>query len=328
VVIATTAMEDVYRAFPHAEIHLNTMPAFTGLFAHDPRFADVFAIDLRGEEGGIAGTWRWLQRVRKARYDLVVDLHANERSRFLVGMLRLLPGTPPFRIGIRGRFAYNIRPGALPDPCHVFDRTRAALQAAGIPTTTTHPVLHVPPEREAAARALMAAEGLQPGRFAVFLPGSQAAGYLKRWGAERYAALGRLLHARGLDKVAVIGGPDEAEECDLLARSAGGGWVVNLCGRTRILDIVPIVREARFVVGNDTGTGHIAAAAGRPITVICGPTDPNRVKPVGERVATLQADLPCINCYCKAPCDHHSCMKEITPEQVAETVAPYLETAP
>jgi lipopolysaccharide heptosyltransferase II len=324
VVIATTAMEDIRRAFPDASIDLNTMPAFTGLFAHDPRFAEVFALDLRGAEGGMKGTLKWLKRVRAARYDLVVDLQSNERSRFLVGMLKVLPGRPRFRIGIRGRFPYNVRPTPLPEPWHVFDLTREALKEAGIPTVTTHPVLHVPPEREAAAKELMAEVGLEAGRFAVFLPGSQAAGYLKRWGAERYAALGKLLHAKGLDKVAVIGGPDEVEECARLTDAIGADWAVNLCGRTRILDIVPIVRAARFVVGNDTGTGHVASAAGGPITVICGPTDPNRVKPVGEKIATLQADLPCINCYCKAPCDHHSCMREISPEQVAETVAPYL----
>ena len=37
VVIASALMEDIARALPHAEIHLNTQPNCTGLFAQDPR---------------------------------------------------------------------------------------------------------------------------------------------------------------------------------------------------------------------------------------------------------------------------------------------------
>jgi lipopolysaccharide heptosyltransferase II len=325
VVIATTAMEDIRRAFPAAEIDLNTMPAWTGLFDHDPRFAHVFAVDLRRTEGGLKGVLRWLRRVRAGRYDLVVDLQANDRSRFLLGLLWLLPGRPRFRLGYRGWFPYNIHADPLPMPYHVFDRTRTALANAGIPQAVDRPVLHVTRDNEAAAAKLMAEHGLAEGRFAVFVPGCQAAGFLKRWGAERYAELARRLVAEGLERVALIGGPDEADELARIAALAGPA-VVNLCGQTRILDLVPLVRAARFVVTNDTGPGHVAAAAGRPITVICGPTDPRRVKPVGPRVTALQADQECLNCYCKRPCElDHSCMTAITPDRVLATVRPYLK---
>jgi len=324
VVIATTAMEDVRRAFPEAEIDLNTMPAFAGLFAHDPRFREVFGFPFRGPDRGLGGVLRWLRKVRAGRYDLLVDLQANDRSRFMVGLLKLLPGRPRYRIGIRGRFPYNVHPDPIPMPWHVFDVTRSALANAGIPRTTDRPVLHVSERNEADARDLMAKCGLHPGRFGVFLPGCQAAGYLKRWGAERYAELARRLVAEGLEKVALIGGPDEADELGRIEALAGPA-VVNLCGRTRILDIVPVVRAAAFVVANDTGPGHIASATGRPLTVICGPTDPNRVRPVGPAVTALQADHGCINCYCKRPCDHdHECMAHVPPERVLATLAPHL----
>ena len=54
------------------------------------------------------------------------------------------------------------------------------------------------------------------------------------------------------------------------------------------------------------------------MVIVCGPTDPNRVKPVGDNVVGLQADLDCINCYCKKPCEHQRCMKEISPTMVLE----------
>jgi len=72
-------------------------------------------------------------------------------------------------------------------------------------------------------------------------------------------------------------------------------------------------------VANDTGTAHLASATGRPMVVICGPTDPRRVKPLGDNVDAFQAELPCINCYRKH-CAHHSCMRVITPAMVEAKV--------
>jgi ADP-heptose:LPS heptosyltransferase len=96
----------------------------------------------------------------------------------------------------------------------------------------------------------------------------------------------------------LVGGPDEIEECQRIAQACGP-WLINLCGQTAILDIPPLCEPARFIVANDTGTAHLAAATTVPMLVLCGPTDPRRVKPLGDNVTTLQADLPCINCYRK-----------------------------
>jgi heptosyltransferase-2 len=83
--------------------------------------------------------------------------------------------------------------------------------------------------------------------------------------------------------------------------------------------VIPICARARVIVANDTGTAHLASATGRPMVVICGPTDPRRVKPLGDNVDAFQAELPCINCYRKH-CAHHSCMRLITPAMVEAKV--------
>jgi|GEM_PF-2821976 len=161
-----------------------------------------------------------------------------------------------------------------------------------------------------------AAHGLTPGQFAIFLPGCNVNGHLKRWGAARYAALANQLHQEGLERIALIGGPDEIEECQHIAQACGP-WLVNLCGQTAVFDIPSLCEPARFIVANDTGTAHLAAATPTPMLVLCGPTDPRRVKPLGDNVITLQADLPCINCYRKT-CSHHSCMAMLTPSRILQ----------
>lgn len=314
VIIATALFEDIARAFPDREIDLNTLPAWQGLFEQDGRFQRVFAVDLRGPRQGIHGMTEWLRQVRARRYDLAIDLQCNDRSRLLLGLLGLTGHRIPYRLGNRQRFPYNIAPAEPPKPVHTITRSRAALRAGGIPATTPRPVLHISDHNRVRVRALMERHGLQPDRYAVFLPGCNASGHLKRWGAVRYAALANQLHREGLKRIALVGGPDEQDECQRIA-AACGPWLVNLCRQTEILDIPPLCEPARFIVANDTGTAHLAAATPAPMLVLCGPTDPRRVKPLGNNVTALQADLPCINCYRKT-CSHHSCMAMLTPPLV------------
>lgn len=326
VAIASAIMEDLRLAFPQAEIDLNIAPPWDRLFRHDTRLNDLLVIDLRGRDKGPAGTWKWLKAVRKGQYDLIIDLQTNDRSRFLLSALRLSRPGGPILMGTRARFPYHISPPwkakLLSVP--VIDQLRQTLQAGGIPTSTPRPVLQIPAENRQRAARILDRNSLTRHQFAVFIPGCQAAGHLKRWGTDRYAALARLLHEAGLEKIALVGGKDEMKDCEAIAEACGE-WVVNLCGQTEIFDLVPLFEQARLIVGNDTGPTHLASCTDRPILVICGPTDPRRVKPAGDNVQAIQADLPCINCYRKE-CEHHSCMKAITPEQVFDRLKPALSS--
>jgi len=314
VALASAAMQDVCDAFPESEIHLNTLPPWDRLFLSDPRFKKIMAFDLRGAAAGIGGMLRWINEVRRERYDLIVDLQSNDRSRMLLFVLWLSGGAPRFRIANHRRFPYNIAPTSEARPIHALDHMRAALAAGGIQSRAQTPVLHPPKESGQRMAAWRESNGVVDARYGVFLPGCQAAGYLKRWGALRYIALAKALRFRGVEKILLLGAKDDEAECGDI-QQACGEWVINCCGLTEPLDIIPLCEQARLVVANDTGTAHVAAAAGRPMVVVCGPTDPRRVKPAGPSVETLQAPIYCASCYRKH-CTHHSCMVLVTPEHV------------
>ncbi|MBS0330405.1 MAG: glycosyltransferase family 9 protein, partial [Proteobacteria bacterium] len=97
VVTASALMEDIAQALPHAEIHLNTQPNCAGLFAHDPRFSEVWAIDVRSKKRRWANSLAWLKKVRAGHYDLVVDLQRSDHSRFLLTLLWLVGSAPRIR---------------------------------------------------------------------------------------------------------------------------------------------------------------------------------------------------------------------------------------
>jgi heptosyltransferase-2 len=318
VVGATTFMEDIRAAFPHAECHLNTLPPWDRLFEGDPRFAKVFTIDVRGEKGRLAAGLKWMKSVWDGRYDLIFDLQSTDRSSLMLGLLRLLSPQLKAIVGHNPGYPYTHAPQHPAEPYPGW-HSDLALKAAGVPRIAQHGHLHVSRRSREKVAGLMRQHGLCAGKYVLLLPGSQKAGWLKRWGVVRYAGLARTLRAAGVEKIAIIGGPDEVEDCAAIAEQGGEG-VINLNGQTSITEIVPLAEGAACIVGNDTGAAHVASCAGKPMLVICGATDPRRVRPIGPHVQALQWTGPCINCYRK-DCNYQpelACMNAINVEIVAE----------
>ncbi len=314
IVIASALFEDIRQAFPGCAIHLNTLPAWADLFAHAPCFDRIIAMPVRG----IRAIARWLHAVRSQRYDLIIDLQSNDRSRLLMTLLQLSGCGARYRLGTHRRFPYNIAPATQSPDVHAFMHLRAALHAGGIATPAAGPVLYPGPAHRARAMQIMSAHNLSSGCYALLMPGCKKGGELKRWGARRYIALAVHLHDAGMERIVLVGAADDRDVCARIAACCGD-WVINLCEATTILDIVPLCEQAACIVSNDTGTAHVAAVSDRPMVVVCGPTDPRRVKPVGDRVIALQAGIYCVNCYRKE-CTHHACMALISPEAVFDSL--------
>ncbi|MFT5174997.1 MAG: lipopolysaccharide heptosyltransferase II [Gammaproteobacteria bacterium] len=309
--LATTVMEDIHCTFPDAEIDLDTPPRFESFFAHDPRFRNVLAVDTRRASG--VGLLQWLRVVAAARYDVIIDLQSTDRSRVLISALLLLHQAAPIRVGNHRHWPYNVAPPPQAPQVHALEHLRATIRACGIAPNSTHPVLHAGPGHLHRVEKLLTEHAIGARSYALFMPGCQAAGRLKRWGWRSFSALAIAMAANGIERVFIVGTQEEREECDAIA-AACPTIAINLCGQTSILDLIPLAHGASCVVSNDTGTAHVAAVAARPMVVICGPTDPRRVKPAGPQVVTLQADLWCKNCYRKE-CSHHSCMSVLSPDQ-------------
>ena len=69
-------------------------------------------------------------------------------------------------------------------------------------------------------------------------------------------------------------------------------------------------------MSGDTGPLHIAAAYGKKLVAVYGPTRPDRTGPYGDPDATvLVSPVSCAGCL-KKQCNHWQCMAAVTPEQV------------
>lgn len=111
--------------------------------------------------------------------------------------------------------------------------------------------------------------------FALIVPGSSKRhADDKRWPIENYIDVTHHIHNKGIQPV-VIGGPDE----DFSPSLSGLKAILDLSGKTTLVDLVGITRAACFAIGNDTGVMHLAALCGIPVVVLMSGVCPS------ERVA-------------------------------------------
>jgi ADP-heptose:LPS heptosyltransferase len=143
----------------------------------------------------------------------------------------------------------------------------------------------------------------------------------KRWPAASFAAVATQLAARGIGPLVVIGGQDEREVSGLV-RSLTACPVVDLTGETPIGLLPALLSKACVLITNDSGPMHVAAAVGRPVVSIFGPTSAVRTGPYGAGHTVLTHDLPCRPCFSRV-CRNAvpmECLESITPEQVVAAV--------
>ena len=155
----------------------------------------------------------------------------------------------------------------------------------------------VTPADEAEHARLLERCGLVPGRYAVLHPGASSP--TRRWPVERYATVGDALAADGLD-VVVTGVPAEGAISAALV-AAMRSPATDLTGATSLGGLAALLRDSAVLVGNDTGTAHLAAAVGARSVTVFLPGDPVRWAHGGPRHRWLAADVPC------APCPHLEC---------------------
>jgi heptosyltransferase I len=72
---------------------------------------------------------------------------------------------------------------------------------------------------------------------------------------------------------------------------------------------------------------HIAAALGRPLVTLYGPTNPVRTGPYGRMETVLRLDIPCSPCYSRR-CSHQSCLQWLGIEPVLELASQQMGGAP
>jgi heptosyltransferase-2 len=143
---------------------------------------------------------------------------------------------------------------------------------------------------------------------------------VKRWPAERFAAVGKFLDGHGIG-VVLLGGASESRECEQIARIIGPN-ALSLAGRLSLPEAMEVLRRSRLTVCVDSGLQHVASAVGTPTVSLFSFWDMRgKWVPHGGRNIVLQRWVPCHTCFLDE-CPHDNrCMKAIETAEVIGQVA-------
>jgi lipopolysaccharide heptosyltransferase II len=324
-VLALPALAAIRRHFPDAHLSIAAVPAVAALFREQ---TDV-------------------------RPDQVMDLPENQRSAvtalegggFDLGILfpnSIRSAWQLRQAGIKERWGYPssgrrwlLTRRSQRDPArrpHQSDYYRALVRGLGITCSDDAPSVRASTPSLERANVLLTERGVaRDAALAGFAPGA-AYGQAKQWPPDRMAAvIAKLVRERDVTCV-VLGATHDRQ-----AARAIESWlrahapeavarVVDLVGRTSLGAFVGVASRCAVFVSNDSGAMHVAAALGRPVVAIFGPTDEHATRPLGDHDVISEPVFcrPCLLRDC--PIDHR-CMKRITIERVFGAAAARLASA-
>ncbi len=307
-VMTLPALRSLKDMLPQARVTVLTKPAFADLYRGAPGVDEV----LPHERGGVRPWLRTLREVRRRKFDAALVFPRSFSSAFLVYSARV-----PRRIGYAGEG----RTALLTDPVrrtrekrHRVHTFHHLLSALGSPPPVRPPRLEVMPDAAAWAKETL------PGAPWIGINPGATYGEAKQWLPDRFIELGRRLASRA--RIAVVGGPAEAELGERVARGAGG---INLAGKTTVSQLAAAIARCELFVTNDTGPMHVADAVGTPIVAVFGPTDGIETPPFGRKHTLVRRELECSPCLKRTcPLGHHHCMTHVTVDEVERACREWL----
>jgi heptosyltransferase-1 len=294
VIAALPAVASLKHSIPHSKITWVIDPRWSLLLEGNPYVDSVVHLDRRTFTG-LAQAWREL---RAARFDFAVDFQGLLKSALVATLAR------PERI-----FGFNA----------AYARESAAswLYSTKVPIRSYHAVeRNLDLAAAAGASNILRTFPLPPGAQEAELPenefvlASPLAGWgAKQWPFEYYSRLAERLR----------------EECGMPLVVDGPYPLYIKSTETHVSTLPGLIyatRRATAVVGLDSGPLHLAAALGKPGVAIFGPTDPARHGPYGGTVSVVRSPSAATS-YRRTP-EPDASMREITPDQVFEALAPIL----
>ncbi len=287
-ILTYPALGALWGKYPQAEFHLLATPRTKELFEGEPRVHRVWVLEKGDSIWKKVGLiWKLLLK----RFDLVVDFKGSLIPFFILA--RRAPGSlwPP------------------PLGMHRALRPLALISGLGIqPANGSVPLPYGPEEEK------QVSEWIQPGKLTVVVvPGSKS--QLKRWPADRFAAVAdRLAQEQGA-QILLVGAGDEREQADAV-KSRMRYPVTDLVGLTSIRELAALMAKAKLVITNDNACMHAADAMGAPTVAIFGPTNEKKYGPRNPKSKVVRLNLVCAPCEL-ALCPYgHECMKWLPAEEV------------
>lgn len=294
VILTSAPLLNLKLSFPEAEISLLTRGYLTGLAE---MFAGADKLLPFPQKASALDLFRMGEYLDKQNFDMVVDLHGNNRSIYL--MKHISAGVKiKYNKRTFERFKavkFNKINDSAP---HTIDLYNGAVEKVGGKVFARRPIINLSFNRP---RQLNFDKSK---KTVVIAPGASYP--TKRWPKEKFAELAvRINKELGCNIVLALTQSDESF-ANLTAKIPAENKILLL--DADLEKLAAVLSESDLIICNDSALGHLGSAVGTPVAAIFGPTHPTLgFAPRGYKDIVIETDE-----YCR-PCSKHGkkrCFRE------------------
>ncbi len=307
IIFALETLASLKAERPDVTVDFLVEDRFASLLEGHPQLGEVLVFPRRTKWAIPAQLWR----LRRHRYDAVLDLHGNLKSslQVLCSRARWKLGFPSPVAREGSQHCYH-RQVPLPEPLpHRAERGLFLLRELGLRGEPRPPLVPVQTD-------IPDCWAGREGTRVVLHPGTSAFAAFKRWPLDRFVRLAACLAAEGC-AVGVSHGSDEGWMVDKIRSTVPQAFSVG--ANLHLQGLAAVLRGADVVVAADTGPLHIATAVGTRVVALFGPKEVRWFGPRGQGHAVLHHDVPCRPCR-RRRCASAQCVLGLAVETVADAV--------
>lgn len=322
IILIGASLKALREKFPKARLSCLVGREGLSLLQGCPYVDDVIVYDKQKKHKGLFGFRKILLKLRRYRFDKVIDFQNNTRSH-LMGWFCF----PRTSYGYRNKKMGFLLTNGIVDDLSGLSPVRHQFRVLEMLGIAYHDGVRIEfwPRRDdfEYAKELLHGEWINENNHDIVGINIAAS---ERWSTKNWpipflAKLCDMLAADGVRVVITGMEKDQAFVHDLLAQARSKPAI--LVGKTNILQLAALISLCKVYVTPDSAPLHVAAAMKVPLVALFGPTSPARHVPPGENINVLVKSFECMPCY-KTECKTHKCMWGISPSEIYDVIKKYL----
>ena len=292
------------------ELHYLTKKQFKTVVEHNPNITKIHTIEKSTNE--------IVAELKALKFDYVIDLHKNLRSRRIIKSLRCISFSFD-KVNYQKWLLTTFKIDKLPKS-HIVDRYLDTVKSFEIKNDNKGLDYFVGEKDQVKLSELPLKH--QNGYLAIAI-GAQH--FTKRLPTHKIISI-----CKKIDKpIILLGGKEDAIIAEEIVKAVGA-LIYNACGKFSINQSASLVGQSSALITHDTGLMHIGPALGVKIVSIWGNTVPAfgmyPYYPKGKEDYTIieNNDLKCRPCskigHDKCPEKHFKCMEDIDEDEIIRSI--------
>jgi lipopolysaccharide heptosyltransferase II len=329
VLLATPLIRQLRQKYPQVQLDFLVRDEYAELLRHHPGLSGLIEFDI---QQGFTSLQKMRKKIRQTRYDVILDIHNNLRSRYLCFGLPYLSffktrvyriRKNPFIRFLLVKFKINLYRRLYGRIIPVWEKYLLTARSLGIITDNGRLELYLTEGNIIAAQNFRIALAGNNWEI-VIAPGARH--FSKRWPEEYFVELIKQLFAKTGLRMVLAGGAEDLPVIEKILQQLPEGMAASSAGKLSLLETAALIKQSKLMISNDSGLMHLGAALDVPLIAIFGSTvEELGFFPNSPKVIVVEnRGLYCRPCShigrSSCPEKHFRCMREITPGNIISTI--------